>query len=208
MFHPDDHPLERGWVGRIDGDRVVHLAAQTLQSYFLGGGGAREHAEYPLGAVSFCAPVLHPPAVRLFEDADRFDFANPAAILSPGAEANPPTVPSAPTIAAGRTSASTVSAPFGACASARGERIAAGFANSKRAASSKRRTAGGCSTGAQNDTASSGYSACSRAPPPPRKYDCSVCAARWTTRSPSIRPTQPRSSGWSSGWNMQSRIAA
>jgi hypothetical protein len=90
MFHPDDHPLERGWVGRIDGDRVVHLAAQTLQSYFLGGGGAREHAEYPLDAVSFCAPVLHPPAVRLFEDADRFEFANPAAILSPGAEAHPP----------------------------------------------------------------------------------------------------------------------
>ena len=48
MFHPNDHPLERGWVGRIDGTRVLHLAAQTLQSFFLGGGGAREHAEYRL----------------------------------------------------------------------------------------------------------------------------------------------------------------
>jgi hypothetical protein len=90
MFHPNGHPLERGWVGRIDGDRVVHLAAQTLQSYFLGGGAAREHAEYPLADVAFLAPVLHPPAVRLFEDAERFEFANPAAILSPGAESPRP----------------------------------------------------------------------------------------------------------------------
>jgi hypothetical protein len=90
MFHPNDHPLERGWVGSIDGDRVVHLAAQTLQSYFLGGGGAREHAEYALEDVTFLAPVLHPPAVRVFEDGERFEFANPAAILSPGSEARPP----------------------------------------------------------------------------------------------------------------------
>jgi hypothetical protein len=77
-------------VGRIDGDRVVHLAAQTLQSYFLGGGAAREHAEYPLDEVTFLAPVLHPPAVRLFVDDERFEFANPAAILSPGAESPRP----------------------------------------------------------------------------------------------------------------------
>jgi len=82
--------MERGWVGRIDGDRVVHLAAQTLQSYFLGGGGAREHAEYALDDVELLAPVLHPPAVRVFEDAHRFAFANPAAIRSPGAEAHTP----------------------------------------------------------------------------------------------------------------------
>ena len=87
MFHPIDHPMERGWVGRIDGDRVVHLAAQTLQSYFLGGGGAREHAEYPLDGILYRAPVLHPPAVRVFERETAFAFANPAAILSPGAEA-------------------------------------------------------------------------------------------------------------------------
>ena len=37
MFHPAGHPLERGWVGRVDGDRVVQLAAQTLQSFFTGG---------------------------------------------------------------------------------------------------------------------------------------------------------------------------
>ena len=41
MFHPNDNALERGWVGRLDGDRVLHLAAQTLQSFFLGGGGWR-----------------------------------------------------------------------------------------------------------------------------------------------------------------------
>ena len=85
MFHPVDHPLERGWVGRIDGDRVIHLAAQTLQSFFTGGGGAREHAVYPLADVCLLAPVLHPPAVRVFEDQRSFAFANPAAIVGPGA---------------------------------------------------------------------------------------------------------------------------
>jgi hypothetical protein len=86
MFHPHDHPMERGWVGRIDDDRVVHLAAQTLQSFFTGGGSAREHAEYALAEVSLLAPVLHPPAVRIFEDQLTFAFANPAAVVGPGAE--------------------------------------------------------------------------------------------------------------------------
>lgn len=66
MFHPHDNPMERGWVGRIDGDRVVHLAAQTIQSFLTGGSSAREHAEYPLAEVTLLAPVLHPPAVRDF----------------------------------------------------------------------------------------------------------------------------------------------
>ena len=71
MFHPSDNPMERGWVGRVDGERVVHLAAQTLQAFFLGGGGAREHAEYRLADVTLLAPVLQPPTVRLFEAAAR-----------------------------------------------------------------------------------------------------------------------------------------
>ena len=41
MFHPAGMPLERGWVGRIEGDEVVHLASQTLQHLFTGGGTAR-----------------------------------------------------------------------------------------------------------------------------------------------------------------------
>jgi hypothetical protein len=86
MFHPLDHPMERGWVGRIDGDRMIHLAAQTLQSFFTGGGSAREHAVYPLESVQLLAPVLHPPAVRLYEGQDDFAFANPAAIFGPGSE--------------------------------------------------------------------------------------------------------------------------
>jgi hypothetical protein len=90
MFHPNDLPLERGWVGRIDGNRVVQLAAQTLQSYFLGGGKAREHANYPLEGVTLLAPVLNPPSVRIFDAARSFAFANPAAILSPGATAPQP----------------------------------------------------------------------------------------------------------------------
>lgn len=85
MFHPLDHPLERGWVGRIDGAHVVQLAAQTLQSFFTGGGTAREHAVYPLAGVRLLAPVLHPPAVRVFDAADGFEFANPAAIVGPDA---------------------------------------------------------------------------------------------------------------------------
>ena len=86
MFHPLDHPLERGWVGRIDGEHVVQLAAQTLQSFFTGGGGAREHAVYALDEVCLLAPVLHPPAVRVFESQGSFAFANPAAIVGPRAE--------------------------------------------------------------------------------------------------------------------------
>ena len=86
MFCPVDHPMERGWVGRIDGDRVIHLAAQTLQSFFTGGGSAREHAVYPLDSVRLLAPVLHPPGVRVFDDQATFAFANPAAIVGPEAE--------------------------------------------------------------------------------------------------------------------------
>ncbi len=85
--------MERGWVGRIDGDRVVHLAAQTLQHFFTGGASAREHAEYALDTVTLLAPVPHPPAIRVFEDETSFAFANPAAILGPGHEARTPDAP-------------------------------------------------------------------------------------------------------------------
>ena len=85
MFTPADQDLERGWPGRIDGDTVVQLAAQTLQSFFTGGSAAREHAEYALADVVLRAPVLEPPAVRIFDDDTSFSFANPAAIRSPGA---------------------------------------------------------------------------------------------------------------------------
>jgi hypothetical protein len=80
MFSPREPFLERGWPGRIDGDRVIQLAAQTLQAFFTGGGQAREHAEYPLADVVFRAPVLRPPSVRIFDEAGDFVFANPAAI--------------------------------------------------------------------------------------------------------------------------------
>jgi hypothetical protein len=85
MFTPLELELERGWPGRIDGERVVQLAAQTLQSFFTGGSSAREHAEYALADVLLRAPVLEPPSVRLFEDERTFAFANPSAIRSPGA---------------------------------------------------------------------------------------------------------------------------
>jgi PAS domain-containing protein len=90
MFSPRDHFLERGWPGRIDGGKVIQLAAQTLQSFFTGGGQAREHAEYPLDRVVFRAPVLHPPSVRIFDEDGDFLFANPAAIRAVGEDPDVP----------------------------------------------------------------------------------------------------------------------
>jgi hypothetical protein len=92
MFDLVGHPLERGWVGRIDGEHVTQLAAQTLQSYFTGGGLAREHAVYPLASVALLAPVLHPPSVRVFASETSFEFANPAAIMGPNTEVEHRTV--------------------------------------------------------------------------------------------------------------------
>jgi fumarylacetoacetate (FAA) hydrolase len=108
MFTPRELALERGWPGRIEGDRVIQLAAQSLQSFFTGGGSAREHAEFPLAEVDLLPPVLHPPAVRDFMAFEQhvanaraqrgsevpkewyeipvFYFSNPAAIYGPDAE--------------------------------------------------------------------------------------------------------------------------
>ena len=86
MFHPNDNPMDRGWVGRVDGDRVLHLAAQTLQSLFLGGGSAREHGEYARADVTLLVPVQVPPTVRVFDAEDDFAFANATAIGGPGLE--------------------------------------------------------------------------------------------------------------------------
>jgi fumarylacetoacetate (FAA) hydrolase len=87
MFSPKGRNLERGWPGRIEGDRVVQLAAQTLQSFLSGGGQAREHAEFQLADVDLRAPVLHPPSVRDFSTFRRpdlaFYFSNPTAIFGP-----------------------------------------------------------------------------------------------------------------------------
>src|SRR5436190_15131706 len=105
MFTPKDLALERGWPGVIEGDVVHQLAAQTLQSFFTGGGQARRHAEYPLAEIDLRPPVLHPPSVRdfyAFEQHVRtarasrgqdvppewyelpvFYFSNPAAIFGP-----------------------------------------------------------------------------------------------------------------------------
>jgi hypothetical protein len=86
MFTPADSDLERGWPGRIDGNVVVQLAAQTLESFFASGSSAREHAAYPLGEIRLRAPVLEPPSVRVFDQPGAFVFANPTAIRSPGSE--------------------------------------------------------------------------------------------------------------------------
>jgi 2-keto-4-pentenoate hydratase/2-oxohepta-3-ene-1,7-dioic acid hydratase in catechol pathway len=83
MFSPRDRDLSRGWPGRIEGDRVVQLAAQTLQAFFTGGGEAREHEEYALADVVLRAPVLHPPTVRIFGQDGDFSFANSGAIYGP-----------------------------------------------------------------------------------------------------------------------------
>jgi fumarylacetoacetate (FAA) hydrolase len=108
MFSPKGKNLWRGWPGRIEGDRVVQLAAQTLQSFFTGGGRAREHAEHALEDVDLRAPVYSPPSVRDFYAFEQhvktarglrglemvpewyeipaFYFSNPAAIFGPEQE--------------------------------------------------------------------------------------------------------------------------
>jgi fumarylacetoacetate (FAA) hydrolase len=105
MFTPKALALERGWPGRVEGEKVIQLAAQTLQSFFTGGGSAREHAEYALADVDLRPPVLHPPTVRDFMAFEQhvataraargaevpkewyeipvFYFSNPAAIYGP-----------------------------------------------------------------------------------------------------------------------------
>ena len=108
LFRPLDRDV-RGWVGAIEGDRVVHLAAQSLASFFTGGGSAREHDEYVLEDVQLLAPMPRPPSVRdayAFEEHVRnaarvagrpgvpdewyelpvFYFSNPAAIFGPDDE--------------------------------------------------------------------------------------------------------------------------
>lgn len=82
--------MQRGWVGRLEGDRVIHLAAQTLQHFFSGGSSSREHDVYALEGVAMLVPVLHPPAVRVFEDESTFAFANPAAVFGPDAIVSTP----------------------------------------------------------------------------------------------------------------------
>jgi hypothetical protein len=90
MFTPRELALERGWPGRIDGDWVVQLAAQTLEAFFSGGGQAREHNVYPLADVALRAPVLRPPSIRLFDDVQTFAFANTASIYGPEDEVPAP----------------------------------------------------------------------------------------------------------------------
>jgi fumarylacetoacetate (FAA) hydrolase len=105
MFTPRELALERGWPGKIDGDNVIQVAAQTIESFLTGGGNAREHAEYALSDVDLRPPVLHPPSVRDFYAFEQhvktarglrglemvpewyeipaFYFSNPAAIYGP-----------------------------------------------------------------------------------------------------------------------------
>lgn len=90
MFRPVETPMERGWVGRLEGDEVVHLASQTLQHLFTGGGSARDHARYPLAGVELLAPLASPPSIRVFDAGGSFEFANPAAIVAPDARAPHP----------------------------------------------------------------------------------------------------------------------
>jgi len=90
MFTPRELALERGWPGRIEGDWVVQLAAQTLEAFFTGGGKAREHNVYPLDDVAFRAPILRPPSIRLFSDVSVFEFGNTASIFGPDDEVHTP----------------------------------------------------------------------------------------------------------------------
>jgi fumarylacetoacetate (FAA) hydrolase len=95
-------------AGVVRGRHGDPARAQTLQSFFTGGGTARRHAEYDLADVDFRPPVLHPPSVRDFYAFEQhvktarasrgldvpdewyeipvFYFSSPAAIYGPGDE--------------------------------------------------------------------------------------------------------------------------
>ena len=90
MFTPRELALERGWPGRIEGEWVVQLAAQTHEAFFSGGGKAREHNVYPVADVALRAPVLRPPSIRFFEDERGFSFGNTASIFGPEDEVHAP----------------------------------------------------------------------------------------------------------------------
>jgi hypothetical protein len=83
MFTPRELALERGWPGRIEGDYVIQLAAQTLEALFTGGGKAREHNVYALEEVALRPPILRPPSIRFFSDERTFTFGNTASIYGP-----------------------------------------------------------------------------------------------------------------------------
>ena len=90
MFTPRELALERGWPGKIAGDSVIQVAAQTLEAFFTGGGQAREHNVYPLADVALRPPVLRPPSIRFFEDERTFSFGNTASIYGPEDEVPAP----------------------------------------------------------------------------------------------------------------------
>jgi hypothetical protein len=85
MFTPRELGLERGWPGKLHGETVIQVAAQTLESFFTGGGTSREHAVYQLDDVDFRPPVLRPPSIRWFDDERAFTFGNNASIHLRGA---------------------------------------------------------------------------------------------------------------------------
>jgi hypothetical protein len=93
MFTPRELALERGWPGKIQGDSVIQVAAQTLEAFFTGGGKAREHNLYPLADVSLRPPVLRPPSIRFFEDERTFSFGNTASIYGPEDDVRAPAAP-------------------------------------------------------------------------------------------------------------------
>ena len=90
MFTPRELALERGWPGRIEGEWVVQLAAQTLEAFFSGGGKAREHNVYPFADVALRPPVLRPPSIRFFDDERSFSFGNTASIFGPEDDVHAP----------------------------------------------------------------------------------------------------------------------
>jgi fumarylacetoacetate (FAA) hydrolase len=93
-------------AGRLEGERVVVLAAPTILDWLAGAGGGDADVEHELGRVELLAPVPEPPSVRDFfafeehvatgwrrrggeippawYEAPTFYFANPASIHGPG----------------------------------------------------------------------------------------------------------------------------
>ena len=102
----------RSAPGRIEGERVVELAAPSLAAWLAQGG--EEVAERPLAEVRLLAPIPRPPSVRDFYaferhvaagwrrrggeipgywyEAPAFYFSNPASVMGPGEPVRRPVV--------------------------------------------------------------------------------------------------------------------
>ena len=90
MFHPISMPMERGWVGRVEGDEVVHLASPDAPAPVHGRWVGARPCPVRARRRPASLPLPTPPSVRVFDLDGAFEFANPAAVVGPGSSIKAP----------------------------------------------------------------------------------------------------------------------